>query len=101
VIVAGAWSSACRCCAAAARRLAVETVHALRHASLIAGARLDCLVRTHAQRANRCTMFGLGLVALGISALAYLRGAELHWGLAGSQPGLLSTVTGLTSDDRA
>jgi len=76
-------------------------MHALRHASLIAGARLDCLVRTHAQRANRRVMFGLGLVALGISALAYLRGTELHGGLAGSQPGLLPTVTGVTSDDRA
>jgi len=46
-------------------------------------------------------MFGLGLVALGIATLAYLRGAELHGGLAGSQPGLLPTVTGVTSDDRA
>jgi hypothetical protein len=76
-------------------------MHVLRHASLIAGTRLDCLVRTHAQRANRRTMFGLGLVALGIATLAYLRGAELHGGLAGSQPGLLPAVTGVTSDDRA
>jgi hypothetical protein len=76
-------------------------MHSLRHASLIAGARLDCLVRAHAQRAGRRTMFGLGLVALGIATLAYLRGAELHGGLAGSQPGLLPMVTGVTSDDRA
>jgi hypothetical protein len=76
-------------------------MHALRHASLIAGARLDCLVRTHAQRAGRRTKFGLGLLALGIATLAYLRGTELHGGLAGSQAGLLPTVTGVTSDDRA
>jgi hypothetical protein len=76
-------------------------MHSLRHASLIAGARLDCLVRAYAQRASRRTVFGLGLVALGIASLAYLRGAELHGGLAGCQPALLPTVTGVTSDDRA
>jgi hypothetical protein len=76
-------------------------MHSLRHASLIVGARLDCLVRAYAQRASRRTLFGVGLVALGIATLAHLRGAELHGGLAGSQPGLLPTVTGVTSDDRA
>jgi hypothetical protein len=76
-------------------------MHSLRHVSLIAGARLDCLVRTLAQRASRRTVFGLGLVALGVATLAHLRGAELQGGLAGSQPGLLPTVTGVTSDDRA
>ncbi len=76
-------------------------MHSLRHASLIAGTRLDCLVRTHAQRVNRRTRFGLGLVALSIAALVYLRGTELHGGFAGTQPGLLPTVTGVTSDDRA
>ncbi len=76
-------------------------MHVLRHASLIAGARLDGLVRAYAQRASRRTRFGLGLVALVIATLAYLRGTELHGGLAGSQPGLLPTVTGVTSDDRA
>jgi hypothetical protein len=75
-------------------------MHSLRHASLIAGARVDCLVRAH-QRASRRTMFGLGLVALGIATLAYLRGADLLGGFAASQPGLLPTVTGITSDDRA
>jgi hypothetical protein len=76
-------------------------MHSLRHASLIVGTRLDCLLRTHAQSASRRTKFGLGLVALGIATLVYLRGTELHGGLAGSQPGLLPTVTGVTSDDRA
>lgn len=75
-------------------------MHALRHASLIAGARLDYLVRTRAGALSRRTKFGLGLVAMAVAALAYQRGTELHGGLAGTQPGLLPLATSVTSDDR-
>jgi hypothetical protein len=63
-------------------------------------ARLDCLVRLHARRVSRRTMCGVGLFALAIAAIAYLRGADVLAGFAGSQPRLLPLVTGVTDDER-
>ena len=75
-------------------------MRALRHASLITATRLDGVVRTRAGALGRRTKLGLGLVAVAIAALAYLRGTELHGGLVGTQQGLLPMVTGVTSDDQ-
>jgi hypothetical protein len=45
-------------------------------------------------------MCGLGLVAMAIAAVAYLRGADVLAGFAGSKPPLLPLVTGVTDDER-
>jgi hypothetical protein len=78
--------------------------HALRRAALIAGARLDYLVRTRADALSRRSMVGVALLAATVVALAHLRGAEVGAGLAGGQPGmlplLLPNVTGDDGDDR-
>jgi hypothetical protein len=71
-----------------------------RDACLLAAARLDCLVRLRARRLSRGTMCGVGLVAMAIAAIAYLRGADLHAGFAVSQPPLLPLVTGVSDDER-
>jgi hypothetical protein len=73
----------------------------LRHAPLIAAARLDCMVRPYARRLSRPAVCGIGLVAVAIAAIAYLRGAELHAGITGGQPPLLPRVTSVNADDRA
>ena len=75
--------------------------HRVRDAALIAAARLDCLVRARALRLSRPAMCGIGLAAAAIAALAYLRGADLHTGLAGGQPGLLAVASNVTDDGRA
>jgi hypothetical protein len=62
--------------------------------------RLDCLVWLHARRLSRRTMCGLGLVAMAIAAVAYLRGADVLAGFAGSKPPLLPLVAGVTDDER-
>jgi hypothetical protein len=78
--------------------------HALRHATLIAGARLDCLVRARAEALSRRTVVGVGLLAVTVVALAHLRGADLRAGLAAGQPGmlpqLLPSVTGTQQEGR-
>jgi hypothetical protein len=74
--------------------------HALRYATLIAGARLDYLVRTRVERLSRRTMVGLALITATVAALAYLRGAEVGVGLAGGQPGMLPLLLpNVTEDD--
>jgi hypothetical protein len=79
---------------------------ALRDASLIAGARLDCLMRTCAQGLSRRSVIGVGLLAAAVAAIAYLGGADvrvgadIRAGFAGSQLGLLPMVTSVTQDDR-
>jgi hypothetical protein len=75
--------------------------HALRHATLIAGAKLDYLVRTRAERLSRRTMVGVALLTATVVALAYLRGAEVGAGFAGGQPGVLALlVPNVAEDDR-
>jgi hypothetical protein len=75
--------------------------HALRHATLIAGAKLDYLVRTRAERLSRRTMVGVALLTATVVALAYSRGAEVGAGLTGGQPGVLSLlVPNVAKDDR-
>jgi hypothetical protein len=71
-----------------------------RDASLIAAARLDCLVWLYPHRLSRRAICGVGLVAMAIAAIAYLRGADVLAGFAGSQPPLLPLVTGVTDDER-
>jgi hypothetical protein len=76
---------------------------ALGAAALIAVARLDWLVRTRAQRASRPAMIGVGLLTAAIAAVAYLRGADVHAGRTGGQPGLLPNLAlaSVAKDDRA
>jgi hypothetical protein len=75
--------------------------HALRCTALIAGSRLDCLVRTRTAGLSRRTIIGVGLVTATVAALAYLRGADVGAGLAGGQPGLLyQLLASVTDDDR-
>jgi hypothetical protein len=77
-------------------------MRALHNATLMAGARLDCLVRPRVESLSWRTMFGVGLLTAAIAALAYLRGADLHAGLAGSQPALLpNALPGLQPGPRA
>jgi hypothetical protein len=77
-------------------------MRALHNATLKAGARLDCLVRTRVESLSRRTMFGMGLLTAAIAALAYLRGADLRAALAGSQPALLpNALAGLQPGPRA
>jgi hypothetical protein len=64
-------------------------MRALNKATLIAGARLDCLVRARVESLSGWTMLGVALLAAAIAALAYLQGADLRVALAGSQPGLM------------
>jgi hypothetical protein len=77
-------------------------MRALHNATLMASTRLDCLVRTRIESRSRRTMLGVGLFTAAIAALAYLRGADLLAGLAGSQPGLLpNALLGLQPGPRA
>jgi hypothetical protein len=64
-------------------------MRALHNATLIAGARLDCLVRPRVESLSGRAMLGVGLLTAGIAALAYLRGADMRAALVGSQAGLL------------
>jgi hypothetical protein len=75
--------------------------HALRHATLIAGARLDYLMRTRAKRLSRRTMVGVALLTATVVALAYLRGADVRAGFAVGQPGMLpQLLPNVAEDDR-
>jgi hypothetical protein len=75
--------------------------HALRHATLIAVARLDYLMRTRAERLSRRTMLGVALLAATVVALAYLRGADVRAGFAVGQPGMLpQLLPNVAQDDR-
>jgi hypothetical protein len=75
--------------------------HALRYATFIAGARLDYLVRTGAERLSRRAVIGAGLLTATVVALAYLRGADVHAGLVGGQPGMLpQLLPNVAEDDR-
>jgi hypothetical protein len=73
----------------------------LRDVPLIAGARLDSLVRAYARKLSGRTAYGAGLVAAAVLALAYLRGADLRGSLVGAPPSVLPVVTSVTDDDRA
>ena len=75
-------------------------MNALRHAPLIAAARLDCLLRLRPLRLSGRTGCGLGLVAVAIVALTYLRGVDVRGALVGSQPALSSVMTRVINDDR-
>ena len=75
-------------------------IRRVRDAPLIAAAQLDCLVWTCSRCLSRRGMWGIGLLAAAVATLAYLRGAELHPGLAGTQPGLLGAAK-VTDDGRA
>jgi hypothetical protein len=71
-------------------------------AALMAAARLDRLVRTRVERHSRPAIIGLGLLTATIAAVAYLRGADVHAGLAGGQPAFLpNVVASVAEDDRA
>jgi hypothetical protein len=79
-----------------------ERTDALCAAALLAGARLDWLVRTRAGRLSRRSMVGVGLATAAVAAVAYLRGADMRTGLVGGQPGLLpSVLASVAEDDRA
>jgi hypothetical protein len=79
-----------------------DGMRALNNATLIAGARLDCLVRPRLESLSGRTMLGVGLLTASIAALAYLRGADVRAALAGSQPGLLPhALPGLQPGPRA
>jgi hypothetical protein len=67
-------------------------MYSLRHAALFAGARLDLTVRTRAERMSRRAVVGAAFVTAAIAAIAYLLGADVGGGLAGSQPMLLSQL---------
>ena len=77
-------------------------MRALNNATLIAGVRLDCLVRPRVESLSGRTMLGVGLLTAAIAGLAYLRGLDVRTGLAGSQPGLLpNALPGLQPGSRA
>jgi hypothetical protein len=72
-------------------------------AALMAAARLDRLVRTRLKRHSRPAIVGAGLLTATIAAVAYLRGADVHAGLAGGQPALLlpNALASAAEDDSA
>jgi hypothetical protein len=71
------------------------------YATLFAGARLDLMLRTRAQRLSRRAMLCAGLLTAAIAAVAYLRGADMRGVLAGSQPVMLPNVLGSARSDGA
>jgi hypothetical protein len=77
-------------------------MRALHNATLLAGARLDCLVRPRVESLSGRAMLGVGLLTAGIAALAYLRGADMRAAIAASQPSLLpNALPGLQPGPRA
>ena len=77
-------------------------MRALHNATLVAGARLDCLVRPRVESLSGRTMLAVGLITAAIAVVAYLRGADVRTGLAASQPGLLPhALPGLQPGPRA
>ena len=75
--------------------------HALRYATFIAGAKIDHLVRTRAERLSRRVVIGAGLLTATVVALAYLRGADVRAGFAVGQPGMLpQLLANVAEDDR-